>query len=260
MSTKAVDYRVPAVERAFAMLELISVSRDGLRMSDLTRKMQIPKSSAFGLLRSLEGLGYVESDGEGRYTVAGKLSLLAQTAAGDNSIQGLARPALRGLSKRLQLPVHLAELVGDHSRYIDRVVLPGLVNFDTQIGKQAPARLTAVGKSMLALLSPATLDTLLPSGEFAGGTSNAPRNLGDLKIQLDAVRENGYAFEDQEDVIGVRCLAAAIRSVTGHPVAAVGCIGLVTQISDIRLEAIAAEVVATAQKIQDVLRDRSHAS
>src|SRR5262245_17045249 len=100
-------YAIPAVERAFATLELVSRHPEGLRMVDVVERLGLPKTSAFVLLRSLEGLGYLVKDGDNRYRLAFKLFALGMRSMSQADLAGAARSHLDRLGKRTGLTVHL---------------------------------------------------------------------------------------------------------------------------------------------------------
>ncbi|MGH3385623.1 MAG: IclR family transcriptional regulator, partial [Nocardioidaceae bacterium] len=164
-------YATPAVEKAFAVLELVSRHSQGLRMVDVVEQLALPKTSAFVLLRSLERLGYLSRDGDNRYRLTFKLFALGMRAMSQADLVGVARTHLDQLVERTGLTVHLAGLELGEAVYLSKVDGPGLVKFDTYVGKRAPAHLTAVGKAILAYLAPDDLTAVMNQLDFAGGTT-----------------------------------------------------------------------------------------
>lgn len=238
MTTTDREHRVPAVAKAFSLLELIAETPEGLRMIDATSTLGLAKSTTHSLLTTLEELGYIIRTNKGRFHLSGRMATLAQSAARHNSLPEIVRPVLVDLSSRLGLTVHLAELVENQVLYVDKVEEPGLVRFDTHVGKRADAHLTAVGKALLALLPEQEVAEKMKAGRLRRGTERSPASLKELKSQLARVRADGYAIEDQEEVQGVRCVAAAVRGRDGSGLAAIGCIGLSTQLPDERLDEV----------------------
>src|SRR5262249_14284893 len=130
-----------------------------------------------------------------------------------------------------------------------RVDAPGLIRFDTYVGKRAPAHLTAVGKAILANLSDVGLDALLPVLDLSAGTDRAAHSDTVLRQELGRIRGHGFVVEDGEEVEGVRCLAAPVRRDGEAVVASVGVIQLRSLLDDGRLPEVAAAVVDTARAI-----------
>ncbi len=242
-------YSAPAVEKAFAVLELISHHSNGLRMVDVVEQLALPKTSTFVLLRSLEQMGYLVADSNNRYRLTLKLFGLGMRAMNQSDIVAVARPHLDRLVKQTGLTAHLASLERGDAVYLARVDAPGLIRLDTHVGKRAPAHLTAVGKAILANLPAGALEPLLPVLDLSAGTDRAAHSDVALRQELDRIRKAGYAVEDGEEVEGVRCLAAPVRR-DGEPVvASVGVIQLRSLLDDDRLPEVATAVVETARAI-----------
>jgi len=242
-------YSAPAVEKAFAVLELISHHSNGLRMVDVVEQLALPKTSTFVLLRSLEQMGYLIADSNNRYRLTLKLFGLGMRAMNQSDIVAVARPHLDRLVKQTGLTAHLASLERGDAVYLARIDAPGLIRFDTHVGKRAPAHLTAVGKAILANLPAEALEPLLPVLDLSAGTDRAAHSDTALRQEFDRIRQAGYAVEDGEEVEGVRCLAAPVRR-DGEPVfASVGVIQLRSLLDDDRLPEVATAVVETARAI-----------
>lgn len=246
-------YSSPAVEKAFAVVELISLHPEGLRMTDIVDRLELPKTSTFVMLRSLEQMGYLMIDSSNRYRLTLRLFELGVRAMNQVDIISLGRPFLERLVDKIGLTAHLASLEGSDAVYLARTDAPGLIRFDTFVGKRAPAHLTAVGKAILAYLPGDELDALLPTLNLAAGTDRAVHSARALRHELAEIREAGYAVEDGEEVEGVRCVAAPIQADGKRVVASVGVIQLRSQLGDERLPAVAAELMQTARSIAQLL-------
>jgi DNA-binding IclR family transcriptional regulator len=247
--TEKSRYSAPAVEKAFAVLELMSHHPNGLRMIDVVDQLALPKTSTFVLLRSLEKMGYLVADADNRYRLTLKLFSLGMRAMNQSDIVTVAHPHLDRLVERTGLTAHLASLERTDAVYLARVDAPGLIRFDTYVGKRTPAQLTAVGKAILAYLEPKDLDGLLPALDLSAGTSRAVHSVSALQRELAAIRKSGYAIEDGEEVEGVRCVAAPVHRDGERVAAAVGIIQLRSMRGDDQLAEVAAAVVDTARAI-----------
>lgn len=244
-------YSTPAVEKAFAVLELVSKHAEGLRMVDVAEELTLPKTSTYVLLRSLEQLGYLASDDAGRYRLTLKIFELGMRAMTQVDLIAIARPHLDRLSERTALTVHLAALEQADVVYLAKVDGPGFVKFDTYVGKRTPAHLTAVGKAILSRLSKDDLAELMPRLNLRSGTNRATHTATALQRTLSSVRTSGYAVEDQEEVDGVRCVASPICR-DGMVIASVGVIGLTSMLDKDKLAKVGAEVMRTAEAIAQV--------
>jgi IclR family acetate operon transcriptional repressor len=245
-------YSTPAVEKAFAVLELISRQDHGLRMVDVVTELELPKSSAFVLLNALEQLGYLSRDDEGRYRLSLRmfeLGMRAMRAIRGVDLTSLAVPHLERLRDTTEMTAHLARR--DHASvvYLLKIDGPGVVRFDTYVGKRAALHLTGVGKAIAAYLPDAEVDELARDLDFTRGTTKSPKSLQALKSNLKKVRVTGYAIDDEEEVAGVRCVAAPIRNHLDEVIASVGVVGLAHNISGTAVSRVAAAVKETARAI-----------
>lgn len=243
-------FGAPALERGVAILELLAESPSGLRTEEIAERLRLPRSSAFGLVRALHGLGWLDRDEAGRNLLSLRLFTLGAHAAERFDVQRAAAPHLRELRDRIGLTVHLAVPSGDDRvAYLDKVDGPGIVRFDTYVGKQVDAHLTAVGKALLATLPPERMAEAVGPGPLRRGTDRSPATLDALALQLAEARERGYAVEDEEEVEGVRCVAAAVGGYERPGLAAIGCVGLTRDVPAERIPEIGAEVLRTARAI-----------
>lgn len=250
-------FGAPALERGIAILELLAESPSGLRTEELAAALGLPRSSAFGLVRALHGLGWLDRDEEGRNLLSLRLFTLGVHAAERFDVQRAAAPHLRDLRDRLGLTVHLAVPAGDDRVvYLDKVDGPGIVRFDTYVGKQVDAHLTAVGKALIAELPADRLEATIARVGLSRGTDRSPATVAALQAQLAEVRARGYAVEDQEEVEGVRCVAATIGGYEQPAIAAIGCVGLTRSVPDEQIPQIAAEVIRAAGEISAQLGGR----
>jgi IclR family acetate operon transcriptional repressor len=240
--------RSPSIDKALNILELLSARPKGLRTVDIARELGLPKSSTHMTLEFLAARGYVSRDQKGGHRIGLKLFELGARALQALDIRHIAKPHLEALSVRTGLTSHLAVLDGYEVVYLDRVDGPGLVRFDTYVGKRSSVNLTAVGKAIVAYLPESRLDEILRVA-FRRGTARAPALPFDFKNQLRGFRELGYMVEDEEEVQGVYCVAAPLHDVTGTVVGSVGVIGLKSNLPADGFERLGVEVRQAATEV-----------
>jgi DNA-binding IclR family transcriptional regulator len=247
-------FGVPALERGIAIVELLAGSPQGASTEEIAEALQLPRSSAFGLVRALHGLGWLDHGEGGRNLLSLHLLSLAHRAH-RLDLQRVTAPHLRALRDSLGLTVHLAAPADDgRVVYLDKVDGPGFVRFDTYVGKHADAHLTAVGKALIAHLPPAELEPAIArAARRRRATDRGPSTAAALRAQLAEVRARGYALEDEEEVEGVRCAAAPIGGVGGPALAAVGCIALTRDLPLDDVPLVAERIVACTTAIADQL-------
>ncbi len=242
-------YSTPAVEKAFAVLELISRREQGARMVDVVELLALPKSSAFVLLTSLEQLGYLARDADGRYRLTSRMFELGMRAMRNLDVAKVAEPHLEKLRDMTGMTVHLAGLDDSSVVYLRKLDGPGLVRFDTYVGKRVSVHLTGVGKALAAHLPDDELDRVARNLDFSRGTEKSIQSARAFKANLKKVRERGYALDEEEEEPGVRCVAAPIQNHRGEVVASAGVVGLNRDLTGAALARVAAAVVETARAI-----------
>jgi len=236
-----------AVHRALAMLEAISKSAGGLSNSDLSRKLKIPKSSASYILRALEAGGYVRREAAGKYRLGLALLSLSSRALEGVDVREVALPILQHLVERSGLTAHLAVLDHGQAVYIAKVDAPGFVKMNTWPGKRMNLHSTSVGKALLAHLPEEELQRVIAKGltKWTPHTLTAPAK---LLADLEHVRRRGYAVDEQESTVGIRCVAAPVFSPQGVA-ASIGVTGTVTQFHAADLHRFAEMVKDAARRI-----------
>lgn len=154
--------KTTAVERALLVLEALDSARRGLNISELGRRLRIPKSSTHVIVHILERLGYVQKRaGSLHYSLGLKAYALGHSMTKNLSVSEVALPHMRALVDQLPLSAHLAVPDGDQGVYIQKVEAPGLIKIDTYIGRRMDLHCTAVGKVILAFGPPDLLERLL---------------------------------------------------------------------------------------------------
>ncbi len=221
-----------AVERALAMLEAVAQEPDGLSNAEMSRKLNIPKSSASYILRTLETQGYLTRDAEsGKYRVGLKILSLSRGALGGRDVRGVALPIMRHLTHQTGLTCHLAVLDGPEAVYIEKVEPEGFIRMDTWVGRRMRVHATSVGKAIVAHIPQEQLEEILRKSGMEKRTPKTITTLPRLLKELEKVRAQGYAVDDEENNLGARCVGAPILDEHGSIEAALGLSGTTQQVS-----------------------------
>jgi IclR family transcriptional regulator, KDG regulon repressor len=158
----SVDSPSVAVERALAMLEAVAQEAEGLSNAEISRKLNIPKSSASYILRTLENQGYLTRDLEtGKYRVGLKVLSLGRGALTGIDVREAALPIMRHLMEKTNLTCHLAILDGPDAVYIEKVEPHGFIKMDTWVGRRMRVHATGVGKALVAHIAEERLEKML---------------------------------------------------------------------------------------------------
>jgi DNA-binding IclR family transcriptional regulator len=209
-----------SVSKALALLDAFSAETPELTLSELSRRVGAHKSSTFRLLSTLEAHGFVQRSPAGRgYRLGWKpLELAGRLRYG---LRELAAPFLEELAERSGEIVHLSILDGAEIVYLDKHGRSQPLTVSTRVGGRSPAHASAMGKALLAGLPPAALRRLLGGRRlkrFTPTTITEPRRLA---RELQAIRRQGFALDNEETFPGIRCVAAPLRDQEGRVLAAV---------------------------------------
>jgi len=244
-----------AVERALNILETAARRRDGFTNSEISRKLNIPKSSASYILRTLERRGYLRREMEtGRYRLGLKILSLGGDAQANLDIADVALPFMRALVERLHLTIHLAVLDQGEAVYIEKVEAPGFFRVNTWVGRRMFLHSTSVGKCLLAWLPKHEVESLVKQQGLKKRTPKTITTLTKLFADLDHVKQEGYAVDDEENSLGARCLGAPVFDAAGSVAAALGASGTLTQVDGANMTRIVEALKDTARRISRQLQ------
>jgi DNA-binding IclR family transcriptional regulator len=213
---------VKSAARVLDLMELLVGHRDGLTLSEICDVQRWPKSSTLALVRTLRDRDFL-ADGrrERSYRLGPRVVQLSAAYLSGIDLVRDGQEVVHEVSRRCDETVHLATLVGRNVIYVAKEEGTGQVRMVSAIGKTVPAHGTGVGKMLLSALSPEEFDRLIPSDlalERLSDTTITDRNA--LLAELAATRERGYALDDGESTVGLRCVAAPVYDATGRMVAA----------------------------------------
>ncbi|RUS43908.1 IclR family transcriptional regulator [Cohnella sp. AR92] len=215
---------IQSVDRALAILELFLGSSPELSVKEISLATGLSKSTAHGIIRTLERGGYLQQNpADLKYKLGMKLFRLGNAFAGSLEIGGIARPILRDLADRLKETVHLVVRQQDEAIYVDKVEGPQSLRIYSHVGKRAPWHCTGVAKAILAYQDEDTVDRLLAQAELQPFTKFTITDVDQLREQMRHIRENGFALDNEEIELGLRCVAAPIFDHQGQAVASVSC-------------------------------------
>lgn len=249
MKAEIADGRVQSIQRAVLLLKAFDVDRPELGVSELSRAVELPKSTVARMLATLEHEGLVErADGSDKYRLGFLLVRLAGRVAHARDLRGVARPALLALGERSRESVHLALLDGDEVVNVEQVPGPHLIGETNWLGRRTPPHCAANGKAMLAFLPAPEAERLLRA-PLAAFTPNTVVDARVLRGQLAQARACGYAYTLGEVEEGLNAIAAPIRDADGTVAAAVSVSGPSYRVTPERIPELGALVVAAAAEI-----------
>jgi len=214
-----------SVNRALDVLQTLGKGdKDGMTVAEVATHIGVSKSTAFALLQSLLTRNFVADvrlGGSRRYKLGLALVPLGDRAAAGVGISQLAMPLLQQLTSETGMTSRLAVLDDGYAVSISRVDAPGIFRLATSLGQRELPHCSALGKALLALMPPPRVLKLLNRIGMPRRTEHTIVVPTDLMKELVLVAEQGFAFDDEEDNIGVACVAAAISDRNGDGVAAI---------------------------------------
>jgi len=241
---------VNALDRGLSILEILATEGESLGVTDLSKRISVNKATVYRLLSTLASRGYVELDPEvKKYRASLGIVKLGGMILNRIELGIEAGPALKELAQRTDESAHLAVLSDGEAVYIDREVSKSLVAVKTELGMQVPLHCSAIGKAMIAFLPEDELQQIIDRRGLPGFTDKTITSLAKLKRELSSVRKQGYAVDDEEYTVGVRCVAAPVWSHRGEVEGSIGVSGPSNRVTLERIPEIGLIVKEIGEKI-----------
>jgi len=199
---------VRSLERAFELLEHLADGGGELALSELTERSGLPMPTIYRLLQTLAAQGYVRQQPSKRYALGPRLIRLGD---GANRLLGTwARPILARLVDQVGETANMAILEADEVVYVAQVPSRHSMRMFTEVGRRVQPHCTGVGKALLAQLPPDQARAILGRTNLVAHTPRTLTDLDSLVAAMVVIREQGYALDDEEQELGVRCVAVPI--------------------------------------------------
>jgi len=199
---------VQSLERAFRILETTADAGGTLGLSELATRANLPLPTIHRFVRTLVDLGYLRQEPSRQYALGPRLISLGESSA--RMLGTWARPYLTDLVDSLGESANLAMLDGDQIVYVGQVQSRQSMRMFTEVGRRVSPHCTAVGKALLAMIDPADVRALLSRTGMHAHTEHSITDPQAFAAQLEQVLEHGYATDDGEHELGVRCVAVAV--------------------------------------------------
>lgn len=242
---------VQSLERTFALIELLSLNPNGMPLMELAAASGLHKSTVHRLLASLSALGYVKKDeASGRYRLTLKLFELAGRVVDSIDVLEIAKMPLEQLRNNTKEAIHLVVREGIDIVYVHKVDSKNsTIRMFSRIGMRRPMYCTAVGKSILATMPDEEVVRIWEKSNIKCYTEHTIVELGALFQELHQIRQCGYALDNEENELGVRCIGACVRDYTGQGKAALSISAPLIRMTDQRIEELVPQILATSTQI-----------
>lgn len=251
MTTTADRYHVEALARGLRILDAFTEQKPSLSLTEISSAVGLDKSTVFRFVHTYEKLGYLLRDPETkRYRPGLKVLRLGFAALNSLGLPQIAQPYLRALSTLTGETTNMTVLDGREIVYVARYATQQIITINLQLGSRLPVYCTSMGKAQLVDRSRDELSGLLGEGPYPAMGANTITRLDTFLNELEKVRDQGYAVNDEELVAGLRSVAAPIRDSEGRIVAAINVSVPVARVSRQELEDdLAPKVMNAAREI-----------
>lgn len=214
--TASVSGETPTL-RLFSLLELIAAKDTFVSLPGLVAETGLPKPTLHRMLQQLESAGLLTRQSDGRqYGTAARLHRFAENLLLNATQHGARHTVLRNLAKEIGESCNITALSGSEIIYLDRVETPEPLRFYLHPGSRVPAHCSASGKMILSQMSSAQRRKLLAHAPLDGYTPRTVTNLQALEGELETVRRDGYAIDNEEFLPGLVCVAVLVPNETGR--------------------------------------------
>jgi len=238
------------LSRGLQILEALAGSKRGITLSELARKLRIPKSTTQRLLCTLKASGYVYCEYDNRHFFVGeKMSQLSRRAVQSRCLCGRTYILLDDLRRKCQLAVHLAVLEDDEVVIRSKLESIAVKDDTNWVGKHVEMHASALGKAILAFLPDSQAERFIRTHGLPRYNDNTIFSHNQLREHLKLIRYRGFAFDNEEAELGFRRVASPIFLGGGSVAAAVDVTGTTEQISSENLPSLADLVKREAAEI-----------
>lgn len=241
---------INSLSRGVEILRLLADAAGPLGVTDVAERLAVDPSTAYRLLATLERGGLVQQDLDSKkYSIGYGILEVASSLLRRMSVVTAADPYLRSIALSTRESTHVAVLDGTRAVFVGRQSGAGILRVETTIGSSEPAYCTAVGKALLADQSEAQLCHLFPDEPLPRHTPHTITTVADLAVELERVRRNGYAYDDEELHPGVRCIASPVRDHRSRIVAAFGLSMPATRLTREHIPTLVEQISSAAEAI-----------
>jgi DNA-binding IclR family transcriptional regulator len=235
--------------KVLKILEILQSHPSGLQLKDIAKETSINKSTAYRFLTHLQAEEYLFRDEAGAYVIGPKLARMGSGTNFEETLRKMARPVLQKLWSATGETVNLAILDGQHILYLDVIESSHTFRFASEVGARRPLHCTALGKAIMSQLPAEDRDELLGTIHMERQTPRTLVQPAKLKKELAKTRIQGYALDDEEAVMGARCIAAPIFDANAKVIGGVSISGPLTRITTEKVLSFSALAKAAAHSV-----------
>lgn len=238
-------------ERIFSVIEYLALN-GAMGLQELSTALGLNKSTVHRILNSLICMDYVRQDTESsKYNLSFKICSLSNQILEKNSMIDIARPYIKALSNDSGETVHLVQIDGVNATYIDKVEASrNSVRMISMVGKSIPLYCSGVGKAMLADMPDEKIESIWKHSVIRRLTEHTVTRYADFMDLIHKVRKDGYAMDNEENELGVRCIAVSLKGYNGRSTYAVSISAPKDRMSDERIQELKEMILNAKQQIE----------
>ncbi len=234
-----------SVSKALECLEFLQADSTSLQMNEIAQRLRLSRTSTFRLLRTLEIIGYVTSDGRGQYKLAPGIHAITSTQWVGKLIR-IAMPHLHDLSQELTETASLAALFDNRIEVVAVIESPQVIRMSNVLGSILPPNASSLGKVITAFQQPAQREKLLRSFKIYRFTEHTIIDQRDLSREYDRVRLQGFAIDREECAYDGICFSVPVVGANGQVSAAMSLSMPKTRVRDSEHEELIIAALRTA--------------
>jgi IclR family transcriptional regulator, acetate operon repressor len=252
--TEVRDGGVQSVDRALSIIETLAEDDEGYRLSDLAIRTGLSTSTVHRLLATLENRRFVQFDrSQSKWHVGARCFTVGATFARRRNFTAQAVPYLRKLRDLTRETANLAVVDDEFIIVLTRMESREIMRSLTKVGGRVAMVASGVGKAVLATYSDEDVGAIIRHHGMPRMTEKSIVRPSDLFRELARIREQGFAIDDEEAQIGLRCVAAVVYNALAEPLAAISVSGITSRVTDERLPEIGRMVREVAAELTAAL-------
>lgn len=241
--------RVQSIDRAVAILECFNEEKKELRLSEISEKLGLNKSTAHGIITTLKHHGFISQDEETqKYKLGIRFIEFGDLVTNSLNIRNAALPVIDEVCCKIEETVHVATLDGLDIVWIEKQECTKSIKTSTKIGARLPAYTTADGKIILCYQDKDKIKNYLPK-KIPKFTSNTITGKVEFIKKLEEARKNGYLIDNEEFVEGIKCVAAPIFDYEGNARFSLSTTGPAFRMTDEKIEELIVIIKEAANEI-----------
>lgn len=245
---------VQSLQRALSIVNRLAAAEDGITLTEVAQQAGLSPSTAHRLLTTLEGERYVRFDAERRLWSVGVQAFVAGSAfLRSRSLAPAARPHMRALMEDSAETVNLAVADEGEAVYLSQVECRQMMRAFARPGARVPLHCSGVGKALLSAMADNAVSRVLHRHGLPRVTVKTLTTTPALRADLERSRARGYALDDEEHAVGLRCIAALVFDEHGEAAGALSVSGPLARIGDERIPVLGAVVRGRADAVTAAL-------